>query len=183
MITERLELIPATMDLCKAEVRGSYALGRALAVRVPVSWPPPVLQPDDVERVRLQLEGDPDSHRWVLHYIVLRQPGMGGLRELVGVAGYVGPPSIEGVVAVGYAITTEHQRRGYATEAVRALVAEALQNPEIVVVTATTYETLEASISVLRKTGFVSVSRESATGLLRFERRRAPGSSPEDRRP
>jgi ribosomal-protein-alanine N-acetyltransferase len=131
-----------------------------------------------VERVRQQLERNPNSHVWVLHYVVLRQPGEGGVRELVGIAGYVGPPSAEGAIEVGYAIATEYLRRGYATEAVRALVGEALQNPEIVVVTATTYETLEPSIGVLRKAGFVSVSRDPASGLLRFERRRTPLSGP-----
>src|SRR5687768_5256468 len=145
---------------------------------MPVSWPPPVFEPEDVERVRRQLASARGSQSWTLHYIVLRKPGGSGLRELVGIAGYVGPPSAQGAIEVGYAIAAEHQRRGYASEAVRALVAKAFQDPEIVVVTATTYERLEPSVAVLRKTGFVSVSREPGTGLLRFECRRAPGNDP-----
>lgn len=39
-------------------------------------------------------------------------------------------------------------------------------------ITATTYETLEPSIGVLRKSGFQLLGRDQATGLLRYERRR-----------
>ena len=116
MITERLELIPATADLCEAEARGPEVVGRALRVRVPASWPPPVFEPDDVERLRRQLERDPASHAWTLYYLVLRATVTAEPRELVGIAGYVGPPSAEGVVGIGYAIAAEYQRRGYATE-------------------------------------------------------------------
>ena len=178
MITERLELIPATTDLCEAEARGPEAVGQALRVRVPASWPPPVLEPNDVERLRRQLERDPATGAWTLHYLVLRSPVAGGPRELVGVAGYAGPPSAEGAVEVGYAIAAEHQRRGYATEAVQALVTGAFHHAEVVVVTATTYAALGPSIGVLWKTGFALVGREPATGLLRYEHRRDPGSVP-----
>jgi ribosomal-protein-alanine N-acetyltransferase len=176
MITERLELIPATADLCEAEAQGPEVVGRALRVRVPASWPPPVLEPDDVERLRRQLERDPASHAWTLYYLILRTAAEP--RELVGIAGYVGPPSAEGVVGIGYAIAAEYQRRGYATEAVRALLAWAFAHAEVAVVTATTYPTLEPSIGVLRKTGFVLVGQEPGSGLLRYERRRDSGNVP-----
>lgn len=91
MISERLELVPATIDLCRAETLGREALARALAVRVPDSWPPPVFEPDDVERIRLRLERDPSAQAWTLHYIVLRtEPVPGGPRDLLGVAGVRG---------------------------------------------------------------------------------------------
>jgi ribosomal-protein-alanine N-acetyltransferase len=176
MITERLELIPATVDLCAAEAEGPQAVGRALGVGVPASWPPPVLEPDDVQRLRLQLERDPAGQGWTLHYVVLRDPLAGGRRELVGVAGYAGPPSAEGAVEVGYAIAAEHQRQGYATEAVRILVATAFRHPQVAVVAATTYAALEPSIGVLKKTGFTLVSRDPVTELLRFECRREAAS-------
>lgn len=176
MITERLELIPATADLCRAEAQGPEMVGLALRVRVPASWPPPVVEPDDVERLRRQLERDPASHVWTLYYLVLGPAMTVEPRELVGIAGYVGPPSAEGAVEIGYAIAAEYQRRGYATEAVRALLTRAFAHPEVVVVTATTYATLEPSIGVLRKTGFALVGQESAGGLVRYEHRGDAGT-------
>jgi RimJ/RimL family protein N-acetyltransferase len=172
MITERLELIPATADLCEAEAQGPEVIGRTLRVRVPSSWPPPVFEPDDVERLRRQLERDPASHSWTLYYLVRRATALAEPRELLGIAGYIGPPSAEGVVEIGYAIAAEYQRKGYATEAVRALVTRAFAAAEVVVVAATTYAALEPSIGVLRKTGFALVGQDPTGGLLRYEHRR-----------
>jgi hypothetical protein len=41
-----------------------------------------------------------------------------------------------GAVEIGYAIAPEHQRRGYATEAVQALLSQAFDHVEVVVVPA-----------------------------------------------
>jgi [ribosomal protein S5]-alanine N-acetyltransferase len=172
----RLELIPATLEICEAEARGPKAVGLALRVRVPASWPPPVLEPDDVERLRHQLETDPRAHGWTLHYLVLREASDDGRRDLVGVAGYAGPPSSDGAVEIGYAIAEEFQRRGYATEAVQALIGRAFAEPSVVVVTATTYASLAPSIGVLTKTGFTQVSSDPETGLSKYECRRDPAS-------
>jgi [ribosomal protein S5]-alanine N-acetyltransferase len=171
--TERLELVPTSVDLCDAETEGSAALTRVLGARVPASWPPPVFDDGDVARIRAQLTEDPTAAEWNLHYLV-RAPGAGDeQRALVGVAGYGGPPDDKGIVEIGYAVSHEHHRHGYATEAVQRLVERAFDDPRVRVVVATTYASLEASIGVLRKTGFSQVDHDTATGLLRFERRRA----------
>jgi [ribosomal protein S5]-alanine N-acetyltransferase len=175
MITKRLELIPATVDLCEAEVLGREAIAAALGVRVPDSWPPAVFEPDDVERIRRQLQHHPGALNWTLHYVVLRRESVPGrARELLGVAGFAGAPSTAGVVEIGYAIAEEHQRCGYATEAVEALLAWAFEAPEVALVTATTYAALEPSIGVLRKAGFSQVGSDPRTGILRYERHRGP---------
>ena len=177
MVTERLQLVPATLSLCDAEASGQDAVARALGALVPPSWPPPVLEPDDVDRIRRRLESDPRNHTWTLHYVVRRPSAAGGRPELVGVAGYAGPPTPGGAVEIGYAVAVEHQRHGYATEAVTALVARAFADPGVSVVFATTYATLQPSIHVLRKVGFVHVASDPQTGLLRYERRRPAPSS------
>jgi RimJ/RimL family protein N-acetyltransferase len=173
MVTDRLQLIPATVTLCDAERLGRDAIASALCARVPASWPPPVFEPDDVDRVREQLESNP-TDLWTLHYVLARVVAETGLRALLGVAGYAGPPTTDGTVEIGYAIASEHQRHGYATEAVHALLSHAFANSAVTVVVATTYAWLEPSIGVLRKTGFIDVSTNATTGLVRFERRRDP---------
>jgi len=172
METERLELIPATLEFCEAETRGRAALEACLEARVPASWPPPVFEPDDVARIRTQLEADPTIGSWTLHYVLARPGATAEGRSLVGVAGYTGPPTAEGRVEIGYAIVSEHQRRGYATEAVDALVKAAFRDPRVVLVSATTYPTLEPSIGVLTKNGFVRAGSEAADGTIRYMRRR-----------
>ena len=130
-----------------------------------------MFESDDVERVRRQLLADPNTGRWTLHYVLRRVASDSGGPELVGVAGYAGPPTPDGVVEIGYAIAVEYQRQGFATEAVRALLDGAFADPHVLIVVATTYATLRPSIRVLEKTGFIEVSHASETGLKRFERR------------
>jgi [ribosomal protein S5]-alanine N-acetyltransferase len=172
MRTGRLELIPAGIELCDAETLGKAALEICLAARVPASWPPPVFESDDVTRIRRQLEGDPASAAWTLHYLVASVPDGGGERHLVGVAGFVAPPTADGRVEIGYAIAAEHQRRGYASEAVTALVSAAFRDLRVVTVSATTFPTLAASIGVLAKSGFLQDGGVQADGTIRFVRRR-----------
>lgn len=172
--TRRLDLIPATLESCAAELRGHAALSAWLQARVPNSWPPEVFEPDDVERIRKQLVSHPEPGAWVLHYVVVRDTGSPAppTRELAGVAGFTGPPGSDGAVEIGYAIAPEHQRRGYATEAVEALVAVAFADVRVRTVRAHTYPHLEPSIGVLRKIGFAPVDAPSDPGTVRFERTR-----------
>ena len=154
-------------------MRGPAAVSSVLQAAVPQEWPPPVFEPDDVARVRRQLTTAPSSGQWTLYY-VLRRPVSDAERPvLIGVAGYVTPPTRDGVVEIGYAIVAEHQRRGYATEAVAALLVRAFADSDVRVVAAKTYSTLLPSIRVLQKTGFVEVSRDPATHLVNFECRRS----------
>jgi ribosomal-protein-alanine N-acetyltransferase len=169
IITERLRLIPATVELCDAEAHGPEAVYRALRARGPGSWPPPVFEPDDVERIRRQLEADPAAEGWTLHYVLLRESVGRAEHELIGVAGYAGPPTEEGVVEVGYAVAEEYQRRGYATEAVKALVALAFEDSRVRVIRAHTYPALAPSIRVLEKAGFVRVGEQLESGVIRYE--------------
>lgn len=183
MLTNRLELVPTTVALCDAESRGAAALATTLGAKVPRSWPPPVFEAEDVDRIRGRLIADPMAADWTLHY-VLRRAGSGvGRPALIGVAGYDGPPNADGVVEIGYAIAEEYQRQGYATEAVMALLGHAFADPRVRVVAATTYTTLRASIGVLEKTGFTQVSRDAESGVVRFERTRNTGDDDDAARP
>jgi [ribosomal protein S5]-alanine N-acetyltransferase len=139
----------------------------------PESWPPPVFELDDVARVRRQLVADPTASHWTLYYLLRHSESDSGLPQLIGIAGYVAPPSRDGIVEIGYAIVPEHQRQGFATEAVQALLDLAFADDTVRVVVATTYATLLPSIKVLQKTGFVETAHAPDTGLMRFENRRS----------
>ena len=89
--------------------------------------------------------------------------------KLIGTAGYKGPPA-DGTVEVGYGIVADHQRRGYATEATRALIERASGRPEVHTVIAETLPELTPSIRVLEKLGFVPAGDGSQPEVIRFER-------------
>ena len=167
--TERLELIPATPDLLAAALDGPAALSEGLGARVPSSWPPEFLDPPALEFTRRRLAEAPHDGAWWMYFIVL--PAADD-RVLIGSAGYKGPPA-EGTVEIGYGIVTDHQRQGYASEAVRGLVARAFRVPVVHRVIAETLPQLTPSIGVLQKCGFELTGEGSAPGVIRFELTRA----------
>jgi RimJ/RimL family protein N-acetyltransferase len=74
---------------------------------------------------------------------------------VVGDVGFVGPPDENGAVEVGYSVVPERRRRGYATEAARAVVRWALDVPTVSVVVAACEADNVASIRTLERIGFV----------------------------
>ena len=87
----------------------------------------------------------------------------------VGTVGYKGPPSADGTVEVGYGILPEYQRRGYASEAVRALLARAFAVPAVRRVIAETLPELTASIGVMTKCGLSFIGQGSERAVIRYE--------------
>lgn len=76
--------------------------------------------------------------------------------ELVGFGGFKGPPN-GGSVELGYCVAPARRGHGHATAAVRALIDRAAA-ADVVVVRAHTLAVEDASVSVLKKCGFVKVA-------------------------
>jgi RimJ/RimL family protein N-acetyltransferase len=72
---------------------------------------------------------------------------------VVGDIGFHGPPNPGGSVTVGYGLAPGARGQGYATEALRAVVAWALAQPEVVVVEADTTHANLPSQRVLERAG------------------------------
>jgi ribosomal-protein-alanine N-acetyltransferase len=171
IVTQRLELIPATVDSTRAALEGGPALGLALSVLVPSTWPPEFLDDPPLRHMLVRLELDAAQSGWWLYFVVLTGGGDG--RTLIGAAGYKGPPGPDGTVEVGYGIVRDHHRRGYASEAVRAFLARAFGLSEVRRVIAETLPELTPSIGVLRKCGFQLIGEGSEPGVIRYELTRA----------
>lgn len=84
----------------------------------------------------------------------------------VGGIGWHGPPA-DRVVEVGYDLCESARGNGYASEALRAISAWALERPDVDVVVARTEEDNVASQHVMQRAGFVRVA--SAEELWRYE--------------
>lgn len=87
---------------------------------------------------------------------------------VVGSLGLFWPPA-EGVVELGYGIVASRRGRGYAPEAVGALVAQAFTSPEVRLVFATVEPVNPASVRVLEKSGFRRIGLHASSGLIRYE--------------
>ena len=112
---------------------------------------------------RTGLPSDADARRFGHRLVVERDTG-----TVVGGAGFFGPPQ-DGEVEIGYGIVPSRQRRGYATEAVRAMVADIFQLDNVQIVTAHVDLDNLASIRVLEKSGLAlcSQNQEQATYHIR----------------
>ena len=88
-----------------------------LGASLPAAWP------DERDRQLLSMRGrqmrdDPNSAPWLLRAIVLAET-----QAMIGHIGFHGPPDERAVVEVGYSVIPEQRRRGYAREAIEALLA------------------------------------------------------------
>jgi RimJ/RimL family protein N-acetyltransferase len=102
-------------------------------------------------------------------------PGAYGVYQLIrasdgvviGDIGFHGPPSPVGSVTVGYGLAPGARGQGYATEALRAVVAWALAQPEVAAVEADTTHANLPSQRVMERAGMRLVDRSDQ---LRFYR-------------
>jgi len=159
-----------------AALEGNETLGASLGALVPPTWPPEFLDSASLEFVlRRMVEGEPLSVWW-LYFVVLGQPDTS--RTLIGSVGFKGPPTDDGMVELGYGIVRDRHRQGYASEAVRGLLARAFASPEVTRVTAETYPELVGSIGVLRRCRFRFIGDGSEPGVIRYEITRAEYANP-----
>lgn len=178
IVTDRLALVPATVELTRAALDGAPALGAGLGAAVPPTWPPEFVDAPAFEYTLARLAEGPAHAGWWLYFITL---GDASGPTLIGTAGYKGPPSEDGTVEVGYGIVRDHQRRGYASEAVRGLLARAFAVPDVQRVIAETLPELTPSIGVLRKCGFRFIGEGSEPGVIRYQLTRTEYSPPTPR--
>ena len=148
LVTERLELHEVRLEHKVAFQRGREALSGLLGVAVPPEWP------EFPEAFTLPVSGagsvgEPEDNRWPGYLFVDRSKG-----ALIGNGGYAGEPNETGEVEVGYEVAPAYRNLGYASEAVRALVDNALKASEVTAVIAHTLAAENASVRVLRKVGF-----------------------------
>jgi ribosomal-protein-alanine N-acetyltransferase len=165
--TERLHLRSATAQLAAADLNDRSDFSRLLEADVPPDWPPP-LNDDNTKAFTLNyLQENPDAAGWGAWYFLL--PGRAEERtRAIGIGGFKGKPSREGMVEIGYSIMPDHQRLGYASEAAAGLIGWAFSHPEVLLVTAETLPALEASIRVLETNGFHLLGRGSEEGVIRY---------------
>ncbi len=166
--TARLRIHAADAELAALDARYDHVgLGQRLGAAVPDAWPPELTH-DVLDFFAHTLEQHPENVGWWAWYLV-RDDGEFEDPLLIGGAGFKGPPTDDGVVEVGYSILPAYQGRGYATEAVRALIAWSLAVPRTLAVVAETFPEHVASRRVLEKVGMREAGAGEEPGAIRFQ--------------
>jgi [ribosomal protein S5]-alanine N-acetyltransferase len=185
LVTERLRLVPMTLDIVEAVMMRDRAAAEAAidvllrttsigsmtrgGATLPDAWPNDELVarafPVSLEAIRAA----PDVRLWGDSLVLLRDEP-----RIVGSVVFHGRPD-DGIAEVGYGIEEGSRSLGLATEATRACVEWALAEQGIAAVQATTFPWHHASLGVIRKLGMALVARREHDvlgELLVFERRR-----------
>ncbi len=172
VISERLELVSLSPGALEALIAGRTSDAETLiGGRLADGWPG---GDERYFRLRLgQMQREPSLRRWIVRALVLRDG-----REIVGHAGFHGPPGTNGkkdpaAVEIGYKVFEPFRGRGLATEAVRALMAWAREEHGVRRFILSIAPSNEPSLAIARKLGFEQTGEQwdDEDGLeLVFER-------------
>jgi ribosomal-protein-alanine N-acetyltransferase len=143
--TPRLELRPLPATAARALPADRETSARLLGAVLPAEWP----HADLLDVLPGQGAATPEAEPYGVWVLIERSS-----RTVVGDAGFMGPPGAEETVEIGYSVIPDRRRRGYATEAVRALVEWALDQPGVSAVVAGCAADNTPSIRLLERVGF-----------------------------
>jgi len=172
ILTPRLELVPVTLQMVEPILLGDRARAEAAAqARLPASWPNRALIERAFTASLEAIRADPERRLWGDRLLI----GRGDEQRLViGSVVFNGFPD-DGIAHIGYGVETGSQGRGLATEATRACVAWALEQPGIHAIVAETFPWHRASLRVIEKLGMKAAGtrhHELLGEVLLFELRR-----------
>ncbi len=173
IVTARMQLVPATVALARAELTDRAEFARLLSATVPDEWPPEILA-DALPLFLEWTEAAPDRVGWYVWYAMMRVPReasdmlAGDVGDiLMASAGFKGPPQ-DGTVEIGYSVLPRFQGQGYATEMVQALTDWAFTQPDVTRIVAETTEDNSPSVRLLKRQGFTNTGLAVEPGHIRF---------------
>jgi ribosomal-protein-alanine N-acetyltransferase len=166
--TARLRLVAITPGMLDAERRADGTFAGLIGAKVTAEWPPEHWEPHVLDFIQKQSEEDERMAGW--NRYVLLKGGFARADILIGAVGGFAKP--RGDVEIGYSTLPAFQRRGYATEAARALVEMLLADENVQSVSAQTFPRLPESIKVMERCGMKFVGAGDDEGTVRYRRGR-----------
>ncbi|KEK23233.1 GNAT family N-acetyltransferase [Bacillus gaemokensis] len=151
--TKRLKMIPFTLELVEATIKGGEELKKMIPYKVSSEWPMADYK-DILPWIAEGLRKSPRQSKWS-GLIVHVEDNM-----IIGDMGCKGAPDSTGTVEIGYSIVPKYQGNGYATEIAKAFVEWLQQNEEVQTIKADCLTSNVASSRVLEKVGFTCVLEE-----------------------
>ena len=102
-----------------------------------------------------QVSADPASGSWVQGAVISEPDG-----QIVGWSGFHGPPDVEGMIEVAYAVDPDFRRQGYAKAMVAGLLERASADPGVRTVRATISPDNAGSLATVRAFGFTQTGEQ-----------------------
>ena len=170
ILTPNLRLVPDTLQRHRMLLDGAAAFEKQFGVRV-VPGVTDFFQGASLEKMAALCSACADAG-WVSGFSIEHV----GDNALIGFCGCKGPPDSGRTVEIGYGVAPGYRGRGFASEAVRAMVAHCFATGRIAVVRAHTLPEPNASTRVLQHCGFQKIGEvtDPEDGLIwRWETRAA----------
>jgi [ribosomal protein S5]-alanine N-acetyltransferase len=154
--TARLELTPLDADAIHALLAGdAKRLKQLTGAAFPQPVAPPPYMAEALPVVGTRLRTSPAEAPWWNWLVVRPEDG-----EAVGSVAFGGKPDAAGAVLIGYAMYPGHEGRGYATEAVKAMVEWAFAQPGVKTVRALAPVWNTPAVHVAEKVGMRPVASD-----------------------
>ncbi|WP_459502610.1 GNAT family N-acetyltransferase [Bacillus sp. C1] len=151
--TKRLKMIPFTLKLVEATMRGRAELQKIISYQISSEWPMADYQ-EILPWIAEELKKNPEQSKWS-GLIIHMEDNM-----IIGDMGCKGSPDANGTVEIGYSIVSKYQGYRYATEMAQAFVEGLQKNEDVQTIKADCLASNIASKRVLEKAGFTCVSEE-----------------------
>jgi ribosomal-protein-alanine N-acetyltransferase len=148
--TDRLRLVPLDADGMGLFVDDWPALQRRLGLTPSPAWATDRDTLEAARRHRQEMRRDPDAWLWWTFWQVI----LVSSDVSIGLVDFKGPPAPDGGIAVGCVFAPTYWGRGYATEAVDALLAMTRRQPAVRYISAETDVTNVRAQRLLRNLGF-----------------------------
>jgi ribosomal-protein-alanine N-acetyltransferase len=153
--TRRLELVSLSPEFIDSVLGGRRGEAEsACGINLPADWPA-----DDERFLRLRLSDmrtNPGIQPWLMRAMVLKDDG----RTMAGHIGFHGPPSDSDVAELGYTVFATFRRRGYATEAARALMDWAFREHSVERFRVSISPDNQPSLGMAEKLGFRRIGEQ-----------------------
>jgi ribosomal-protein-alanine N-acetyltransferase len=166
LTTTHLELRPMAADAASALPGDRVSAAARIGATLAPGWP----MADLLDVLPIQATATPDTEPFGIWVLI-----EAGTRVVVGDIGFMGPPDVAGVVEVGFSVVPDRRRRGYASEALAALVTWVIERPSVASVIARCDVDNEASVRTLRQAGFIETGAADGMLVWRFAGASLPG--------
>lgn len=154
LITERLLLVPFTIEACRNILNGDYSDLEKWNFKKGKSWPDTdVLEtlPKIINNLS-KVEFPTGFESWM----IVKKDTL----EIIGDLGFKGFNSEGGNIDIGYGIIAEERRKGYAAEAVKEIIQWAFTNEIVKEITANCLSENISSVNLLTKFNFKQLKTE-----------------------
>jgi ribosomal-protein-alanine N-acetyltransferase len=150
--TARLQLIACELEHFEAILEDERRLASLLRVTPAEGWLGFPAAQEAMRPAYEYLKRHPSVVGWWTYLFTHKQDS-----KLIGLGGFKGVPSVEGVVEIGYALAPAYRGKGLASEAARGMIEYAFSHTEVGSVLAHTLPEKNASTRVLGRAGFKHV--------------------------